>query len=102
MVVYQHAHETPWLPNVGDMSLEDAQVYLQRLYDDAQSPLGKLCQGCDWWIMFKRDAEGNTPYVRFVPLDRDDANEDVGRRSRELAVAGGLAQALLRAATRLF
>jgi sulfatase maturation enzyme AslB (radical SAM superfamily) len=102
MVVYQHTHETPWLPNVRDMSLEDAQVYLQGLYDDPESPLGKLCQGCDWWIMFKPDAQGNSPYVRYVPLDEAGATDAARQRSRELQAAGGLAQALLRVVTRLF
>jgi hypothetical protein len=62
MTVYQHHHQVDWLPHIKDTTPQQALDHFKRLYADPDSPLGRLCQGCDWWIMWARDTEGKTPY----------------------------------------
>ena len=41
----------------------------QKMYDDPASPLANLCRGCEWWIQWKRDEAGNSPYFKTVEID---------------------------------
>ena len=100
MTVYQHDRDVSWLPQIGEMPLDQAQDYLQGLYDDPESPLGRLCKTCDWWILFKRNEQGDSPYLRTVFFGSDE-DGDGRRRSQELAEAGTLARATLNAVGRL-
>jgi hypothetical protein len=74
MTVYQHHHQVDWLPHIRDTTPDEALRRFQEMYRDSSSPLGRLCQGCDWWIMWARDEEGKTAnpqgtaYLRCVPL----------------------------------
>ena len=69
MMVHAHDHDVSWLPHVAEVSLEEAYRRLSDLYEDSSSPLAKLCQTCDWWIMWTPPENGATPYLRCVPLD---------------------------------
>jgi sulfatase maturation enzyme AslB (radical SAM superfamily) len=100
MTVYQHDRDVSWLPHIAEMPLDEAQTYMQRLYDDPESPLGRLCKTCDWWILFKRNEQGDSPYLRTVFFGSD-AGDDARKRSQELAEAGTLARATLNAVSRL-
>lgn len=83
MTVYQHHHQVDWLPHIRDTTPEEALRRFHEMYRDPSSPLGQLCKGCDWWIMWARDAEGKTanpcgtPYLRCVslPAEADAAPE---------------------------
>jgi pyruvate-formate lyase-activating enzyme len=68
ITAHQHNRNLDWLPHIEDTTPEEALQYFKKLYADRESPLGKLCQQCDWWILFKRDEEGNSPYIRVLPL----------------------------------
>lgn len=69
MMVHAHDHDVSWLPHIAEVSLEEAYRQLCDLYEDPASPLAKLCQTCDWWIMWTPPENGATPYLRTVPLD---------------------------------
>jgi len=69
MMVHAHDHDVSWLPHVAEVSLDEAYRRLSDLYEDPTSPLGKLCQTCDWWIMWTPPVDGTTPYARSVSLD---------------------------------
>jgi hypothetical protein len=66
--VHAHENELDWLPNIRTHTLEQAYQSLCDLYDDPNSPLGKLCGQCDWWILWTPDENGRTPYMRSIPL----------------------------------
>jgi len=100
MTVYQHDHDVSWLPHVREMPLDKAQDYLQEMYNDPESPLGQLCKGCDWWILFKHNQRGESPYLRTVSFNAE-ADGETERHSRELAGAGSLARTALDAVGRL-
>ena len=68
ITAHQHNRNLDWLPHIQDTTPDEALQYFKKLYADAESPLGKLCQQCDWWILFKHDEEGNSPYLRVLPL----------------------------------
>ena len=68
ITAHQHNRNLDWLPHIQDTTPDEALQYFKKLYADAESPLGKLCQQCDWWILFKHDEEGNSPYLRTLPL----------------------------------
>jgi hypothetical protein len=68
ITAHQHDRNLDWLPHIRDTSPEEALQHFKKLYADRESPLGKLCQQCDWWILFKRDEEGNSPFTRILPL----------------------------------
>jgi len=67
--VHCHENELDWLPTVDSHGLQDAYDYLCDLYDDPNSPLSKLCAGCDWWILYDQQ-EGQSPYYRQVDLPK--------------------------------
>jgi hypothetical protein len=68
ITAHQHNRNLEWLPHIRDTSPEEALDYFKKLYADRESPLGKLCQHCDWWILFKRNEDHASPYTRIVPL----------------------------------
>ena len=68
ITAHQHNRNLDWLPHIHDTTPEQALQSFKNMYADRESPLGKLCQQCDWWILFKRDEEGNSPYLRSVRL----------------------------------
>ncbi|MBS1855715.1 MAG: FkbM family methyltransferase [Acidobacteria bacterium] len=69
--VYQHERDVEWLPHISDTSPEQALQRFKHMYADPASPLRELCAECQWWIMFKRDKCGQSPFTRVVPLDED-------------------------------
>lgn len=69
VMVYAHDHDVSWLPDIRSHTLQQAYDALCDMYEDAESPLGKLCANCDWWIMYSREQVGQTPYLQQVPLD---------------------------------
>jgi MoaA/NifB/PqqE/SkfB family radical SAM enzyme len=69
MMVYAHDHDVSWLPHIASDTLEEAQAKLCDLYEDPHSKLGKICANCDWWILWAKDEQGHTPYLRPVELD---------------------------------
>jgi hypothetical protein len=69
ITVHQHTNNLAWLPHIRDTSPGEALERFKTLYADASSPLGQLCPQCDWWILFKQNQKGETPYIRSVPLD---------------------------------
>jgi hypothetical protein len=68
ITAYQHNRNVEWLPHIRDTSPEQALEYFRKLYAHRESPLGKLCQQCDWWILFKQNEDHASPYLRIVPL----------------------------------
>ena len=101
MGVYQHHHNVDWLPHIDETTPADAHEYFKKMYADPSSPLRKLCEGCDWWILWARDVEGKTAnpgqtaYQRCVPLENRETPMDVqvnapepGRVSLPLVAAG--------------
>jgi hypothetical protein len=68
MMVHAHDGEADWLPDVKTHTLKQAYDELCDMYDDPQSPLGKLCANCDWWILWAPHVDGATPYNRQVQL----------------------------------
>ena len=71
MTVYQHEREVEWLPHIANTTPEEALQYFKELYADSGSPLGKLCGQCQWWMMFKHNENGETPFTRVVELDSE-------------------------------
>lgn len=69
MTVHQHMNNLDWLPHIRDTAPEQALEYFQKLYADSSSPLGRLCQNCDWWILWTRNEQGETPFIRCIPLE---------------------------------
>jgi hypothetical protein len=67
--VYQHTHNIDWLPHIRDTEPAAALDAFQKMYDDPASPLANLCRGCEWWILWKRDEAGNSPYFKTVEID---------------------------------
>lgn len=82
MMVYQQEHQVDWLPHVSEMRLEDAQRYFEDLYADPSSPLRAHCQSCDWWLLWKTDDQGRSPYWRNVPLEQRQDELQKPRRLR--------------------
>jgi FkbM family methyltransferase len=68
VMVHAHDNNVDWLPDIRTHTLAEAYTELCDLYDDPGSPLGKLCADCDWWIMYQRTPDGNSPYCRGVAL----------------------------------
>ena len=66
--VYQHDRDVEWLPHISDTTPAAALEHFKTLYADAQSPLGQLCQKCDWWMMFKQREDGGSAFSRTVSL----------------------------------
>jgi len=71
ITTYQHNRKVDWLPHIRDTSPEEALKYFKRLYADHDSPLGKLCQNCDWWVLFKRNENGESPFTVTLPLPEE-------------------------------
>jgi FkbM family methyltransferase len=69
--VYQHERDVEWLPHISDTTPEQALDRFKQMYADPASPLRKLCGECQWWIMFKRNERGESPFTRVVTLDED-------------------------------
>jgi Radical SAM superfamily len=69
IMVHAHDNDVDWLPSVETHTLEEAYTELCDMYDDPNSPLGRLCSKCDWWIMWTPHKDGATPYMRVVHLD---------------------------------
>jgi hypothetical protein len=68
IAVYQHDRDLEWLPHIRQTSPSEALQHFKGLYADAQSPLGRLCQDCDWWMMFKQGKQGHSAFTRTVSL----------------------------------
>ena len=71
IIVHQHVNNLEWLPHIRDTTPAEAIDRFKTLYAEPSSPLGQLCQQCDWWILFKRNELGDSPYLRSVPLGDD-------------------------------
>ena len=69
VMVHQHTHNLDWLPHIRDTQPQTAIDRLQQMYDDPSSPLASLCKNCQWWVLWKRDEQGNSPYFKTVELD---------------------------------
>jgi hypothetical protein len=69
VTVHQHTHNLNWLPHIRDTEPAAALNTFQRMYDDPASPLANLCKDCEWWILWKRDEAGNSPYFKTVEID---------------------------------
>lgn len=69
MMVHQHTHNLDWLPHIRDTKPEVALASLQKMYDTPGSPLANLCKECEWWILWKQDAHGDSPYFKTVVVD---------------------------------
>jgi hypothetical protein len=69
VMIHSHENDASWLPHLAEDSPEAAYRKLCDLYDDPQSPLGKLCQTCDWWVQFHGSETGSTPICQRVDLD---------------------------------
>jgi hypothetical protein len=69
VMVHQHTHQLDWLPHIRDTEPAVALDVFQEMYDTPSSPLANLCKGCEWWILWKKDAAGNSPYCRIVEID---------------------------------
>jgi len=74
VMVHAHDANVDWLPTVETHTLEEAYNELCDMYDDPQSPLGKLCTSCDWWILWAERIEGVSPYYRQVQLPAIDVH----------------------------
>jgi hypothetical protein len=73
MMVHQHEGDTSWLPHISTHSLQEAYDLLCDMYDDPNSPLGKLCRNCDWWIMWaKSERDVGSAYCRWVDFPQRD------------------------------
>jgi len=72
MMVHQHTHNLDWLPHIRDTEPAAALDILQKMYDNPASQLASLCRDCEWWILWKRDAAGNSPYFKAVQIDTGD------------------------------
>lgn len=71
ITTYQHNRKVEWLPHIRDTSPEEALGYFKKLYADHDSPLGKLCQNCDWWVLFKKNENGESPFTITIPLPEE-------------------------------
>ncbi len=77
--VQQHYQPLNWLPNIKDTSVTEAYEQFQEMYTDPSSPLQQVCQQCEWWVIFQRDDNGNSPYWYSVSLD-DGSLQQTGNR----------------------
>lgn len=69
VTVHQHTHNLDWLPHIRDTQPSVAMEKLQAMYNDPRSPLAALCRDCEWWILWKKDQTGNSPYFKTVEID---------------------------------
>jgi len=69
MMVHQHTHNLDWLPHIRETEPAAALDTFQKMYDNPASPLANLCKECDWWILWKKDEAGNSPYFKTVEID---------------------------------
>ena len=69
VIVHQHTHNLDWLPHIRDTKPAAALDMFQEMYDSQGSPLASLCKDCEWWILWKRDQAGNSPYFKTVEID---------------------------------
>jgi hypothetical protein len=69
VMVHQHTHNLDWLPHIRDTQPQAALDRFQQMYDDPSSPLANLCKNCQWWVLWKRDERGNSPYFKTVEID---------------------------------
>jgi hypothetical protein len=69
VMVHQHTQNLEWLPHIRDTEPAAALDRFQQMYSDPASPLAALCRNCAWWIVWKKDANGNSPYFKTVHID---------------------------------
>ena len=69
LMVHQHTRDLDWLPHIRETEPAAALDIFQKMYDDPSSPMAEICRQCDWWILWKRDAAGNSPYFKTVQID---------------------------------
>ena len=69
VMVHQHTHNLDWLPHIRDTEPATALDMFQQMYDSPGSPLASLCKDCEWWILWKKDQAGNSPYFKTVEID---------------------------------
>lgn len=70
MMVQAHEGDASWLPNIADVSLQEAYDRLCDMYEDPTSDLGKVCSRCQWWVMWTEHRDGCTPYMKSVRFDQ--------------------------------
>lgn len=70
MMVKAHEEDLTWLPNIRDVSVQEAYDKLCDMYEDPNSELGKICSQCQWWIMWSEVKDGATPYMKQIRFDR--------------------------------
>jgi pyruvate-formate lyase-activating enzyme len=75
MAVYSHDEDVSWLPHLAGNTPEEIYQKLCDLYDDPESPLGRLCSKCDWWIQFQPDGQGRSMLNRRVVFDSSNAQK---------------------------
>lgn len=68
IAAYQHDRDLEWLPHIRQATPREALQHFKELYADSKSPLGQLCQQCDWWMMFKQGKQGHSAFTRTVSL----------------------------------
>ena len=57
-----------WLPNIDEMTAQEAYDQLQDMYHDPSSPLREICGRCEQWIRFHKPNDGNFPHIRSFNL----------------------------------
>ena len=72
MMVQAHETEVAWLPNIRDVSLQEAYDRLCDMYEDPNSELGKVCAKCQWWVMWSEPKDNCSPYMKSVRFDQAD------------------------------
>lgn len=70
IAIYAHDHDVSWLPDLAEVSQDEAYHRLCDLYEDPASPLAALCRQCDWWTQFHVDAQGNSPHFEIMWFNR--------------------------------
>ena len=69
IAIYAHDQDVSWLPHLAEDSPEEAYRKLCDMYDDPASPLGKICQTCNWWVQFHTNDRGETPIYQRVEFE---------------------------------
>ena len=70
MMVQSHETDISWLPNIADVSLQDAYNRLCDMYEDRSSELGKVCAKCHWWVLWSERKDGHTPYMKSITFSQ--------------------------------
>ncbi|HEY6980683.1 radical SAM protein [Reyranella sp.] len=83
MMVQAHEGDASWLPNIADVSLQDAYDRLCDMYEDPTSELGKVCSRCQWWVMWTEHRDGCSPYMKSVRFDQPEVTAPASEAAPE-------------------